>query len=143
MNNQQRGDLTGVGWIPQIGNQLGNAAAALAVKDQDLDLSALLLDVTSVLSGGARARLGGLNDAACTCTAVYDADISPYLPTPNIVPGAGGLLLYAVTVGATRNIQVPMRIEKVHWKSGIETAVMWNFDCKMDSRIGTVVYPAA
>ena len=143
MNNQQRGDLTGIQWIAQINNQLQPQTTALTVRDQDLDLSALLLDVTSVLSGGARARLGGLQDASGTMTAVYDADSSPYLTIPNIVPGAGGLLLYAVTVGATRSIQVPMRIEKVHWTNGIEKAVMYNFDAKMDSRIGTVVYPAA
>lgn len=139
MNNQQRGDLCGVQWIPQG----QGAAVALTVRDQDLDLSALLLDVTSCLSQGARARLGGLQDAECTITAVYDADSSPYLAVPNIVQGAGGILLFAITVGATRNIQVPLRVEKVHWKGGIETAIMWNFSAKMDSRIGSLVYPAA
>jgi hypothetical protein len=139
MNNQQRGDLTGVVWIPQ---GLGQGAA-LAVKDQDLDLSALLLDVTSVLSGGYRARLGGLGDAESDVKAVYDADASPYLAVPNIVPGAGGLMLFAITVGATRNFQVPMRVEKLHWVSGVETAVMWSFHAKMDSRIGNIVYPSA
>lgn len=143
MNNQQRGDLTGVVWVPQVGNTLLNVLAAVAVRDQDLDLSALLLEVTSTLSGGFRARLGGLGDSASTILAVYDADTSPYLAVPNIIPGAGGLLLFALTVGATRNIQVPMRVEKVHWKSGTETAVMWNFDAKMDSRIGLLVFPAA
>lgn len=139
MNNQQRGDLTGVSWIA-FG---GAAEAALAVRDQDLDLSALLLDVTSVLSGGYRARLGGLGDAAATILAVYDADTSPYLAVPNIVPGAGGFMHFAIAVGATRVISVPMRVEKLHWKSGTESAVMWNFDSKMDSRLGEIVYPAA
>ena len=148
--NYQRGDLTGVVWIPQINaqpagieaNQLG-AATVLTVKDQDLDLSALLIDVTTVLAGGGTARLGGKNDASADIVAIYDADKSPYLAVPNIVQGAGGLLLFAITVGATRSLQVPMRIEKVHWTSGLEKAVAYSFTAKMDVRVGALVYPAA
>lgn len=139
MNNFQRGDLTGIQWIPE-GQQ---GAVALAVKDQDLDLTALLLDVSTTLALGLRARLGGMQDASATILAQYDADASPYLIVPKIIQGAGGLLLFAITVGATRNIQVPMRIEKVHWKSGTETSVMYSFDAKMDSRIGQLVMPPA
>jgi hypothetical protein len=139
MFNFQRGDLTGVAWIPQG----GNAAAALTVKDQDLDILSLLLDVTTTLAGGFRARIAGLGDAAATINAVYDADNSPYLPIPAIIPGAGGLLVFGITAFLPqRGISVPMRIEKVHWKSGIETSVMYSFDAKMDSRLGLIVYPA-
>lgn len=153
MFNYQRGDLTGVSWLAALAantpvgiNQIGQgfaASVALGVKDQDLDLSSLLIDVTTTLSGGGRARLAALLDASATITAEYDADQSPYLAIPNIVPGAGGLLVFAITAGATRGIQVPMRIEKVHWSSGTEKGVMYSFDAKMDSRVGLIVYPAA
>lgn len=142
MQNYQRGDLTGVAWLSQVAGGFA-PGIALTVKDQDLDLSALLLDVTTVLSGGGRARLASLQDASTTINAQYDADASPYLAVPNIVPGAGGILLFAITVGALRNLQVPMRIEKVHWKSGVEGSVMYSFDAKMDSRLGVIVYPPA
>lgn len=114
----------------------------MTVKDQDLDLSALLFDVTSTLAGGLRARLGGPVDASATINAVYDADQSPYLAVPNIVQGAGGLLVFFITAAEPkRGIQVPMRIEKVHYKSGVETAVLYSFDAKMDSRVGQLVFP--
>ena len=139
MNNQQRGDLVGVSWVA-FG---GAVAVTLPVHDQDLDLTALLLDVTSVLSGGNRARLGGLGDAAATIACVYDADASPYLSVPNIVPGNGGFLIFNIAVAGTRFFTLPMRVEKLHWKSGIESAVMYNFDAKMDSRLGAIVFPSA
>lgn len=137
-NNFQRGDLTGVLWVPT-----GGLGQVLNVKDQDLDLSSLLYDVTGTLAGGVRARLAGPTDAAATILAQYDADSSPYLISPNITQGAGGLLVFYITAGDTRGIQVPMRIEKVHWKSGVETNVQYSFDAKCDSRVGVIVYPAA
>lgn len=138
MFNYQRGDLTGVAWIPQgLGVQ-----TALPVRDQDLDLSSLLFDVTNRLSQGSRARLAGPQDAAATILAQHDADAPSYLAAGGLIQnGMGGMLLFFIT--PILFISVPMRIEKVHWKSGTETQVTYSFDAKMDSRVGTLVYPAA
>lgn len=120
--------------------------AFLNVKDQDLDIEALLLDVTSTLAGGVAQRLAAKLDGGCTINAIYDADESPYVSNININAGAGGLLNFAITVvglPTSRFLTIPMRIAKVHWKSGTETAVMYSFDAKVDGRVGTFVFPAA
>ena len=136
-NNYQRGDLTGITWTPQ-----GLAGVVLTVRDQDLDILSLLLDCSNRLSQGSRARIAGIQDAAATIVAVHDADNPAYLAAGGFIQnGQGGLLLFFIT--PVIFIQVPMRIEKVHWKSGTETEVMYNFDAKMDSRVGTLVWPAS
>lgn len=148
MFNFQRGDLTGVQWVPVVGPPFVAAGpgAFLTVKDQDLDFEALLYDVTSTLAGGVRQRLGGPLDAGATINAVYDYDQSPYVGTININPGAGGILNFAISIvglATTRFLQFPMRIQKVHWKAGVENAVSYSFDAKIDGRVGSIVFPAA
>jgi hypothetical protein len=139
VNNYQRGDLTGVSWQPQA---VGIPPILLTVRDQDLDVMSLLYDTTNRLSQGVRSRLAGPTDAAATILAVHDADQPAYLAAGGFIQqGQGGLLLFFITITSIF-IQVPMRIEKVHWKSGTETEVMYSFDAKCDSRVGTLIWPA-
>ena len=140
--NYLRGDFAGIGWAP-----LGGATVILGAKDANAELSALLFDVTSTISGGYTARLGGKFDAAVEFNGFVDIDQPPYLVPQFITPLTRGILLYylnfAPILGIQRPIQIPTIIEKVRYQYAVDTEVRYGFSLKMDSRAGLFVYPAA
>lgn len=136
MFNLQRGDLVPAAWFP-----IGGAITLLNIRSHNLDISALLFDVTSSGSGGLTARLAGKVDCAGTIQADYDLDLSPYLAVPAIVTAGRGFAYFYLS--PTRFFQIPAVIEKVHYEVAVESEVKYSWDVKCDSRVGALVYPAA
>lgn len=135
MFNYQRGDFVGV-----VFAATGLAPYTLGIKSHSLDLTCLLFDVTSTLSGGITARISGKLDAKGTVNADFDADAPPYGNPPAIIPGVRGICLFGVS--AVRAVQVPVVVEKLHFESSVEAEVKYSFDCSMDSLAGQFVFPA-
>ena len=139
--NYLRGDQAGIGWQP-----LGGGAVILGAKDQNAEISTLLFDVTTTISGGLTARLAGKLDAAVEFNGFVDIDQQPYLPPQFILPQMRGILLYYLNFvavgGAQRAIQIPSIIEKVRYQSAVDSEVRYGFSLKMESRAGLFVYPA-
>ncbi len=122
-----------------------NAAAAggvgvqLDIKDHTVDLTVLLHDVTNTGTGGVRARIAGPLDAQGTVNADLDLDSPPY-GAAAIFPGVRGLCLFGFSL--SRALQIPVRVEKLHFAAAVDKEVMYSFDVKMDANAGVVVYPA-
>jgi hypothetical protein len=114
----------------------------LNVHDDNLDISVLLFDTTNTGCFGATSRLAGKLDASATINATFDLAQPPYLAPLFILPGLSGILAKSVGPGATRIIQVPQIVEKLHFQSGVDSEVKYSFDAKMNCRVGTLIYPS-
>ena len=134
MFNYQAGVFVPAQWQPQGGN-----TSVLNIYEHTLDLSILLIDVTSSGSGGTRARIGGPVDAAGTINTSFDLDQAPWSPELSISPGIRGIASFGVS--PTRFIQVPSRVEKLHLASARDREVQQSFDVKCDALTGLIVYP--
>lgn len=142
--NYLRGDFAGFGFQP-----LGSALVILGAKDANAELSALLFDVTSTISGGNTARLGGKQDAAVEFNGFVDIDQPPYLPPQFVLPATRGIILYYLNfvaqVGGAgagqRAIQIPSIVEKVRYQYAVDSEVRYGFSLKMEARAGLLVYP--
>lgn len=138
MNSYTPGHLTGVYWSA-VGAQRGSW---LNVAEHNLDIEALLYDVTSTDSGGITQRITGKLDASATVRAFLDNDFPPYLTPPAIITGASGALLFFFSaVVLNRPFQVPMTIQKVHYGAKVDGASEWAFDSKLNGLVGQLVYP--
>lgn len=136
MFNFTAGMFCGVAWQPANG-----AAAVLNIRDHDLSLMVLLIDTTNSGDGGLRSRIAGPFDVEGLVHASLDADFPPWLATPFVVPGAVGVCAFGVS--GTRNLQVPVQIEKLHLTSVVDNQeVRYDFTVKANRRAGLVVYPA-
>lgn len=132
----QGGQFVGVGWQAQ---GLG-VATALNIKSHDLKLSVALFDVTGVLAGGVRARIGGPSDADGNVQCDMDLLAPPYANPPLIQPGVSGIALFGLS--PVKSIQVPLIVETLHFASAIDKEVAWDFATKCNSLAGFIVFPA-
>lgn len=133
-DNFQPGHLCPVRFKPDGGND-----ATLNVKSHNLDLTALLHDVTGTRHAGVRARIGGPADAQGTVQADFDLDEAPYHDPPSIRPTVRGLMFFHIS--PTKAIQVPVIVERLHFESAVESQVKYSFDVKMNALAGALVYP--
>jgi hypothetical protein len=131
----QAGHLVPVTWQAS-----GGANFLLNIKEQDLALIALLLDVTGYKAGGLRARLAGVIDIEGRIVCDMDADEPPYLAPPLILPGVSGIAVFGTTIA--RGIQCPLICEKLHQSGGTEKELMWDANWKSNSLAGLLVFPA-
>jgi hypothetical protein len=134
MWNYQSGAFVPVAWQPTGGN-----LATLDIKEHTLDLSVLLVDVTSVSHQAVRARIAGPLDIAGTCQLALDLDAPPWANPPLVIPGLRGIAGFGIN--PTKQMQVPVSIEKLHLASAIEKEVQWSVDMKGNRIAGLVVYP--
>lgn len=135
MFNFQTGEFCPVAWQAS-----GGALVTLNIRSHNLELSVLLLDVTTTGSGGVRSRIASLFDVSGTVETVFDLDIPPYAPAPAILPGYKGVALFFIAPNAA--IQVPLSVEKLHFQSAVDKEVVYSWDGKCNSLAGAVVYPA-
>jgi hypothetical protein len=124
-----------------------------------MDDLVLLFDTTHTGHLGAgTARTAGKGDSSGNITMSFDADIPPYLIPPASQPGAGpsnlqsqpntqfiqkgvsGIMLFYVT--PTKTIQKPIVVEKLNWKSAVDSELQFNFDWKENVNVGMTVYPS-
>ncbi len=141
--NFQRGDFVPASFqsVAPGGTPTTNGPLViLNIKGHTLDLIAMLYDVTSSGSGGLKARLGGTLDAEGTINASLDLDLVPY-GAPLIVAANSGIAVFGVS--PTKGIQVPVIIERVPFKSGVDSEVQYSIQCKMNQLAGFLVYPPA
>lgn len=132
MQNYIRGDSLIITWQP-----LGLAQVIIGMHDANGELSALLFDVTTTLSGGLTARLGGKLDHATEFNGFYDLDQVPYLAPVFLLPGQRGF--YTTQFALGHIVQVPSIIEKIRYQGAVDSEVKYSFSAKMDSRAGVLV----
>lgn len=135
LNNFQPGHFGSALWQPT-----GGALVTVQIKEHTVDISVLLHDVTHGGTGGVRARIAGPLDAAGTVNADLDLDAPPYGPVA-LFPGVRGVtgLVYVPAKGP---LQIPCRVEKVHYALSMEKEISYSFDVKIDALSGIAVYPA-
>lgn len=134
--NFQRGDL-----VPAIWQANGAPAVVLNIQGHNLDLSALLIDVTNSGSGGNRDRISGVRDAAGSLKLSFDLD-APFYGPMSLIPGLLGLASFGVNAAQTKFIQVPVALEKVGVASAREQDIQLSVDVKMSNRAGFFIFPA-
>lgn len=130
------GHTVPVAWRAQ-GN---NALFTLNIKEHSLELSVLLHDVTGVKSQGVRARIAGPTDVSGRVVLDLDMDEAPITAAVGVQPGTRGVALWGLD--ATRGIQVPLIVEKLHFSGSTDKEMMWDSDMKCNSLAGSIVYPA-
>lgn len=135
--NPVRGDQLPALWLPQ-----GLGLVTLNIHDDNLDIEALLLDVTNTGSGGLTSRLAGKLDASGTINATFDLNAPPYLAPLFVLPGQSGVYGKGMSPNSAKSIQVPAIIGKVHYQSGVDSELKYSFDVKMNARAGFLVYPS-
>ena len=129
------GHLVPVSWTPT-----GGVGSFLNIKEHNLDISALLHDVTGWKAGGVRARIAGPIDIAGRVVCDMDLDEPPFLAPPLLLPGVKGITVFGVST--TVGIQCPLILEKYHQTGGTDKELMWDADWKANSLAGYLVYPA-
>lgn len=134
----QRGDVISGVWAPI---NVGVPPQLLNMKNDSVDLSCLLYDITNTGSFGVKSRLAGTADYSGTINATFDLANPPYLPPLYILPGMQGIYGKGVSVSG-KVIQLPVVLEKVHYQSGVESEVQYSADVKGSARAGTLIYPA-
>lgn len=135
INNFQRGDLVPASWTPT-----GGGTAVLQIKNHNIDISALLVDVTHTGLGGVTGRIGQKIDAAGSINADFDLDFPPYGNPPLIVPATSGICVFGVS--PAKGIQIPSIVERLRFQSAVETAVQYSFDVKCNRLAGALVFPS-
>ncbi len=137
-DNYQRGDL-----LPVIWQATGGTGGVLNIVGYDVSLENMLHDVTGTRHGGYRARIAGLADVTGNVKAHFDLDVMPWVDPPTIRPGVSGVIGFYVSIQATgKYVQVPCIIEKLHLVSGVENALAYDFDVKLNILAGTFLLPS-
>lgn len=141
MNNFQNGALVPVSFLPYD----GSATTVLQIKSHNLDLEALMLDVSHSGTGGVRARIAGLQDARATILASLDLDLLPWAAVPKIIPGLWGLIGIHVAERSLgwNPITVPVIVQKIHFESAVESEVKYSFDVQMNALAGAFSWASA
>ncbi len=134
--NYQRGDLLKVQWFP-----IGFANMVLDIKGYDKSFESLVIDVTTTGSNGLRARLAGLRDFNVSVQAIFDLDNPTYAGIAPVIDGLSGILLTSVSTAGNKFFQLPSIIDKVHYVSALENALLYDFTLKANSRAGLLVFP--
>lgn len=127
-------------YAPVIWQATGGTASVLQIRDHTVDLSVMLHDVTHTGTDGVRARIAGPLDAAGTVNASLDLDLPPFQGPISLQPGFQGICAFGFT--PAKFLQVPTRVEKLHFASAVDKEVTYSFDVKMDAFAGVVVYPS-
>jgi hypothetical protein len=133
--NFQRGDLVNV-----LYQASGQPQFVLNIQGHNLDLSSLLIDVTSSGSIGNRDRIPGVKDAAGSFKLSFDLD-QPFYGPMTLINGTLALASFGVNAAQTRYIQVPVCVEKVGVATAREQDVQLSVDVKMANRAGFFIFP--
>lgn len=127
--------------LPALWTPTGFSTSSLAIRGYDLAFSTLLADVTTTASGGLRARLATLSDVEATLQMIFDLDSLAWNSPPLILNGVSGILSPLISTHSA--IAIPVIIEKVHYVSQLENALLFDATFKANSRAGVLVYPSA